>query len=831
MNRRTLPFARTLCAAFACALVLVASPALALQPAGGAAPEVVSGLVVSADARIVPETGVILTDVGVLETLPDGTTAATTFTMAGGVVGDFGMWTEQYTELRPGDFVVAGISDEGGSKTTVAAPVSSRGLSSSSVPGLDSQVDAIAAGYIWDGLHWDDSTLPITYYINPSGLPADSVSAITAATQVWEDDPNSYMDFTYAGTTGTSPGISDDVNVIGAGTPKSTTAIAECTCWYYPTTKQIVEFDIVYNAGRFAFATDGSGSAYDMQGIGTHEAGHILHLVDLYDSENSNQTMYGYGTAGDTSQRTIEWGDRAGIYAIYPSSGSVTYTLSGTVTNAGGTPLPGVSVSVSGGGSAATGGSGTYSISGLAAATYSVTYSLAGYTAQTVSVGIAGNTTRNIALQAIPATTYTLSGFVTNASGAPLSGVSVSVSGGGSTTTDGTGAYSISGLAAGTYSVTYSLGGYTTQALSIAVAANTTRSIALALSPTTITYSLSGTVSDSGGTPLSGVQVAVGSTASGTTNGSGFYTVSGIAAGTYSVTYSLAGYVTQTQSVSILSNTSRPVVLASAPSGSKFTLSGSVRDSADYAFLQGVQVQIGSAATVITDALGQFSVAGIPAGNYTITYSLAGYVPRSESVSLLSNTALTAFLTPLPISFSGRVVDTAGYPVPLVLVDVGGIANGYTSSEGRFSIDGLHLGTRSVTYSSPGWVTRVIETAFTGGPVDAGDVVLLRVPSSLSISAAARVKKNKYLKVSGTLTPVHADGAYSVRIYRWRLSKSKWKSYPYLVAWTTNANGATKYSKSIKFAYTGKWRIRASHSADGKHSNAPTSAYDYVTVY
>jgi hypothetical protein len=79
----------------------------------------------------------------------------------------------------------------------------------------------------------------------------------------------------------------------------------------------------------------------------------------------------------------------------------------------------------------------------------------------------------------------------------------------------------------------------------------------------TTTYSISGTVTTSGGAGISGVTVSAGS-ASATTNSSGAYTITGLANGTYTLTPSLSGYT--------FSPTSRSVTVSSANvTGQNFT--------------------------------------------------------------------------------------------------------------------------------------------------------------------------------------------------------------------------------------------------------------------
>ncbi len=240
-----------------CAIILAlsATPAHALQTTG-AAPNLVCGVVVSVDTRVASESGAILTDVQVVESASGGASTLTSFTMAGGEVGDTGMWSEQFTDLSAGDSVLAGVAEQDGGNTAVSAPIAGTSIPAATPPGLASSASGVSAGYIWDGLHWPDGSLPVRYYVNPSGLPAGATSAINAAAQTWEADSGSYMDFAYQGTTGASPSAADGVNVIGSGSLSSGT-IALCTVWYYASTKEITQFDIEYNT-NYSFATDGA---------------------------------------------------------------------------------------------------------------------------------------------------------------------------------------------------------------------------------------------------------------------------------------------------------------------------------------------------------------------------------------------------------------------------------------------------------------------------------------------------------------------------------------------------------------------------------------------
>lgn len=149
-------------------------------------------------------------------------------------------------------------------------------------------------------------------------------------------------------------------------------------------------------------------------------------------------------------------------------------------------------------------------------------------------------------------TTGTLQGTVTDAStSAALSGATVTIAGGASTTTNGSGFYQFTNVAPGTYSVTASATGHnsnTANGVSVTSGNTTTQNFALTASgPTTGT--LQGTVTDaSTSAAINGATVAIVGGASTTTNSSGFYQFTNVTPGTYNVTAAKTGYNTGTNS-------------------------------------------------------------------------------------------------------------------------------------------------------------------------------------------------------------------------------------------------------------------------------------------
>jgi hypothetical protein len=226
----------------------------------------------------------------------------------------------------------------------------------------------------------------------------------------------------------------------------------------------------------------------------------------------------------------------ASITANFTASAPPTYTISGTITGAGGN---GATVSLSGATSATTtaSSSGAYSFSGLAGGTYTVSASKAGYSfsppAQSVTLSSA-NATANFSSIA---QTWSISGTVSPAT----AGVSIALTGQSSGTafTDASGNYTFSGLAAGSYVVSPTKVGYTFSPASQNVTLSTANASAN-FSAIAQTWSISGTVSPA----AAGISIALSGQSSGTalTDASGNYAFTGLQNGTYSLTPSQSGY-------------------------------------------------------------------------------------------------------------------------------------------------------------------------------------------------------------------------------------------------------------------------------------------------
>ncbi|OGI88448.1 hypothetical protein A2914_02365 [Candidatus Nomurabacteria bacterium RIFCSPLOWO2_01_FULL_41_21] len=119
----------------------------------------------------------------------------------------------------------------------------------------------------------------------------------------------------------TDPNILDNKNQVSFANLESGT-IAVTIVWGIfggPTfNRELVAWDQIYNTD-FEWTEDAliEPSKMDFWNIAIHELGHSMGLADIYNTSCSSVTMYGYGTEGETSKRTLESADIMGINTLY----------------------------------------------------------------------------------------------------------------------------------------------------------------------------------------------------------------------------------------------------------------------------------------------------------------------------------------------------------------------------------------------------------------------------------------------------------------------------------------------------------------------------------
>jgi hypothetical protein len=191
---------------------------------------------------------------------------------------------------------------------------------------------SVDADIKWNGTN-------VTFKVNEAGGPADSLPVIQAGMQTWTDVQSADFVFTYGGaTTKTSDdhGVNDGENIVVFGPMGATGTLAQNNFWYVPSTGYLLDSDIQFNTS-YSWSVSGDPGVYDIQSISTHELGHSLCLIDLYDPSDAEKTMYGYASTGDTGQSTLHQDDIDGITYLYPADDNYVLSVgtsgSGTVTS------------------------------------------------------------------------------------------------------------------------------------------------------------------------------------------------------------------------------------------------------------------------------------------------------------------------------------------------------------------------------------------------------------------------------------------------------------------------------------------------------------------
>jgi hypothetical protein len=166
------------------------------------------------------------------------------------------------------------------------------------------------AGYSWNS--------PVRYTIQTS--EPSLAAPVAGASGTWDAATGTDRFYT-ADAAGTyipwNEASPDSWNLVTYGDYGTGGIIAVTITWYDTLTRKAVESDILFN-NPFAWGDAMQNpEVMDLENIATHEIGHTLGLSDLYTKPCSTVTMFGYSTEGETSKRTLEPSDIAGLRAIY----------------------------------------------------------------------------------------------------------------------------------------------------------------------------------------------------------------------------------------------------------------------------------------------------------------------------------------------------------------------------------------------------------------------------------------------------------------------------------------------------------------------------------
>lgn len=323
----------------------------------------------------------------------------------------------------------------------------------------------------------------------------------------------------------------------------------------------------------------------------------------------------------------------------------------------------------------------------------------------------------------IPVAASTVSGTIRNAvTLAPIDAASITLSTGGTATTNASGQYSLT-TRSGTITVTAAKSNYATGSTNVTVAlgGSATANIDLLVLPAIannspasgeleVPLTLSATVTNSvTGAPIAGRQVTFtlgAQSATGTTNASGVATAS--------ITPSISGTIALTISTPAASGYAAAQTSGSVVIAPRAVVSGTVRDAVTSQPVSGVTMTLTTGETTTTNASGQYSLS-FHSGFNTLTATKAGYVTGSVSGNSTPGQVFTVDFTLLVMPAITYTGPTSGeIDVPLTLTAT--LLNGATSAPlgGRVVTFTLGTQTTTATTNASGVATATITPAVSG---------------------------------------------------------------------------------------------------------------------
>ena len=361
---------------------------------------------------------------------------------------------------------------------------------------------------------------------------------------------------------------------------------------------------------------------------------------------------------------------------------------------------------------------GNFRVAGLVEGSYTLAITHSDYESKNLSFSITKNKETDLGQINLIAKNGSLGGST-------IAGASVSFAGQ-NVVADGAGAFSISGVAPGTYTLTVSHPDYHTFSKDYTIAANENKAIgniALDGKPGSITGKVENALNSS---PLQGASVTVLDTGQNTTtNSSGQFTVSGIEAGSYTLQVVHNDFADYTSNVTVEVNRTTDIGVISL-TASPGSVSGITLPGADIT-LSGSNTYNGSA-----DSAGNFSISGVVPGTYTLIVSHPDYFQAEQGIVVgigeNTNTGIIN-LDPRP----GKIRGMAPFHNSVVRLNGSNTVTITDTADFSFEYNGVPVGEHMVSISFTDYQTK--EIAVSVGPnqtVNLGSVVLDALPGSIA---------------------------------------------------------------------------------------------------
>lgn len=478
----------------------------------------------------------------------------------------------------------------------------------------------------------------------------------------------------------------------------------------------------------------------------------------LSNLEPGTYTLRASATGFSSQNRsvTLGSGDNRTINFTLVSDAPQGGVLEGTVTRSDTRqPLAGALVQLTGGAGTipqtqTTEEDGTFRFSNLSTGVYRLAVDRDGFFGFARNFTVTQNrvTTARVNLRVRGAELSTLQGVVTSNTGNRVRNVLLRLTGGetsASVRTNANGVYRITRVVPGSYVLDVVTEDFAGQNIPVTIPAGQTVTLNIVLQPLGATNStIEGFTVDNFGDPVPGARVqVVGGPVTGDfdlSDGTGFYRITSLPAGTYTLRASATGYENDTETVTVAQNqTARQdftlVVDTSQQAG---RISGRVTNQFGTG-LENVVVQITAGPevglSVATDDEGDYTLSDLTPGTYTVRFTRSGFTTRT-----VTGVAVTAGnTTDLDVTLTGsgtgngslrgtvRDADTNDTLIGVTVRLLEGssvVDTVMTDSNGFYAFGGVEPGSYSVRFSKSGHATLTRSATVSSGGVTTLNVSL-----------------------------------------------------------------------------------------------------------
>ncbi|WNY27761.1 matrixin family metalloprotease [Methanolapillus ohkumae] len=183
-----------------------------------------------------------------------------------------------------------------------------------------------AAAYQAMDWKWEDPNVTLTYVTEGEGaLPTNWVDALDAAQKTW-NNADSSLQFS-SGSNGNNvyytqmpAGYAGKIGLVWISMPPNPSN-SNITSPEYNSSDVPLRFkyvEIIFNSNITNWTTNGSRRGPDVQGVATHELGHVLGLDHNIQVDASKTIMIPSGS-NTTALRALKEDDLIGLHALYPN--------------------------------------------------------------------------------------------------------------------------------------------------------------------------------------------------------------------------------------------------------------------------------------------------------------------------------------------------------------------------------------------------------------------------------------------------------------------------------------------------------------------------------